>query len=198
MSWSVHPGCYSVLYLVIFTIFYQIIFFNNTAWVYRISEVSTLTEVRNQAYGFYMRSCKMHFLYICLMKDELTGKGLQMNDTEQRGWLLSETLCSTSSGQHRNSRRKSASVQHDPFGSNVKTEFWALSCKGKISAWTICWGLNWHEGRLSRICTRNSKGIQGWLHQSAMTPSSSSIMFPALVWKSKLPYSSWKTNSYFC
>lgn len=35
------------------------------------------------------------------------------------------------------------------FGSNVKTKLWALSCKGKISAWAICWGakLTWRQDR---------------------------------------------------
>lgn len=76
---------------------------------------------------------------------------------------------STSSGRYRKRRRKSASVQHDSFGSNVVTGFWELSCKGKKkknSARIICWGLKWilHQCKFKVSLTSQPWGSRAhWL-----------------------------------
>lgn len=88
--------------------------------------------------------------------------------TEQRhGWLLCEMFRSKLSGHSRNRRRKSASVQRDPFGSHVKTEFWELSCKSKKKKFCRNHLLRAELTHSAGFCTSDSKGILGWLHQSA-------------------------------
>lgn len=115
--------------------------------------------------------------------------------TEQRhGWLLCEMFHSTSSGHYRNRRRKSAWVQHDPFGSNVKTEFWEPSCKGKDFCLNHLLRLNWRTQQ--DFAPETPKEFEVGFTSQPWCIHPSLIMFPAEAWKSK-PYRSWKNKLIF-
>lgn len=89
-----------------------------------------------------------------------------------------------SSGHYTNSRRKSAWVQHDPFGRNIQSVFWELSCEGRNFLLNHLDMKTDLKVNSAGFVPETPKEFKVGFSSSAITPSSSSISQHTRLWAS--------------